>query len=155
MRTSLLAPIRSLAAWFRKTTDAPDPTIRISTHAIDRYRERVRPGLDRKATKHEIEHLIQVGEVTKMPPEWCGGDRDTSDGAFLLIGNDLVLPLRGEGEELTAVTCLVRGTISARERRRRRARKMNRKPPRRQGRGNRKGDPRIHELSPRTFDGDF
>jgi hypothetical protein len=104
--------------------------VALSPHACDRYRERVRPTLARAAAKRDLERLIAAeGRIVPEPPAWLAERQRVEDAdAYVLVGDDLVLPVRvcGRFASAVAVTCLSRTGISelARQRRNRRRREM-------------------------------
>jgi hypothetical protein len=98
-------------------------SIVLSAHAIERYRERVRPGLELHAAAIALERLVAYGAVRNRAPDWVA-DRQRQRAAFYLIVGDLVFPMdpsHRDPASLRVLTCLARGAISpaARERRRR------------------------------------
>ena len=48
-------------------------TIDITAHAIQRFRDRVRPGLDLDAAADELARLVGHAELTPCRPEWLHG----------------------------------------------------------------------------------
>jgi hypothetical protein len=88
----------------------PTLEICITTHAVERFQERVRPGLSFAAAADELAHLIGLGELREEPPPWC---LTREDAGYLVIG-DLVLPLAACAEDgvFYATTCLTRGSRS-------------------------------------------
>ena len=74
----------------------------------------------------------QHGEISDEPPDWLAQKMLQEADAYLIVGNDLVLPLADVGslgEEFVAKTCLDRGGISepARKARNERARRRARR----------------------------
>jgi hypothetical protein len=99
----------------------------LSHHCVERFHERVRPALDRIAARRELEALIAHGEIADEPPEWMARTMREEAEAYLIVTDDLVLPLvhTGLGDIVAiAKTCIARGGISekARENRNRRRR---------------------------------
>ena len=95
--------------------------IRLTQHAIERFHERVRPGLAMAAAEEELARLVSIADVVTEPPPWHGERQRRTAPAYLVIG-DLVLPaewLVGEPDVLVAVTCIARGCLSDRARARR------------------------------------
>lgn len=85
--------------------------VELSVHAIQRYRERVRPALGEPQLEAELVCVLLHGEISTTPPSWLSGGAKRS-GAYLGLG-DIVFPLVHAGPDLmVAVTCLCRGTIS-------------------------------------------
>jgi hypothetical protein len=102
----------------------------LTHHCVDRFHERFRPALDHTRARAELERLIEHGEVTDEPPEWMAQTMRQEADAYLVIGNDLVLPLAADGplgEHLIAKTCIPRGGISNAARLRRNARARQRR----------------------------
>jgi hypothetical protein len=104
--------------------------IALTHHCIERFHERFRPALDRVAARRELEALIAHGEIAGEPPDWMKRTMRQEAEAYLIVGEDLVLPLASVGlGDLPAIakTCIGRGGISEKARanrnRRRRARR--------------------------------
>lgn len=98
----------------------PTIEIELTNHAIDRFHERVRPGLARASAEVELARLALFGAMVADPPPWYSPCEDHEASAYLVIG-DLVLPLRaGDDGVHVAVTCIARGGISPAARARRR-----------------------------------
>lgn len=103
-------------------------TIHLTTHAVERYRDRVRPGLSFEAAELELGRVAALGEVTTEAPAWhlrsCA-----QEAPFYLMIADILLPLRPHHSEpgvLVATTCLPARSLSAGARRYRNARKHRR-----------------------------
>jgi hypothetical protein len=98
--------------------------LELSPHACDRYVERIRPTLEREAAPRELARLVwEQGRVLADPPAWLA-DRQRAEpaDAYVLVGDELVLPVRVAGGRFpiaVAVTCLDRSGISERARQRR------------------------------------
>jgi hypothetical protein len=111
-----------------------EPGVVLSSHCVDRFHERFRPALDQVRARQELEHLIEHGELADAPPEWMARTMQQEADAYLIVGNDLVLPLAAAGplgEPLIAKTCIPRGGISEPARRRRNERGRQRRAARR------------------------
>lgn len=94
-------------------------TLELSVHAIERYRQRVRPSLWGPHLTTELTRVLHYGEVSTAPPPWLA-QGTTRQGPYLTLG-DIVFPLaiqQRPGHAL-AVTCLTRGSISPETGRRR------------------------------------
>ena len=107
-------------------------TIELSRHAVERFRERVRPGLDVDAASDELARLAAIGEIHEEAPEWLAS-RQRQVASLYLVAGDVVLPLQfrmGEDDCYGAMTCLVRGGLSLEARARRHARRRRRHPAR-------------------------
>ena len=101
--------------------------VRFSGHAVERFRERVRPGLTLEAARADLIRVVESGRLVSQPPRWIQWDERSP--LFLELG-DVVFPLRtASGEaDWEAATCLVRGSLSLEARRRRsRARRQRRR----------------------------
>ena len=112
--------------------------LQLSPHCVGRFHERFRPALDIVRARDELEMLIQQGELAESPPEWMAQTMRQEADAYLIVGNDLVLPLVSmgpAGERLLAKTCIPRGGISEKARRRRNERRRRARASRRARRG--------------------
>lgn len=99
--------------------------VALSHHAVERYQERVRPGLEAKLARADLQRLMSAGEITSCPPAWLQS-RERQSAAFYLTIGDVVLPLdpcRRNRERLVALTCIVRGSLSGAARASRSARR--------------------------------
>jgi hypothetical protein len=85
--------------------------IRWTKHVIDRFGERLAPGLDYDSCRSDLQRLaIAHGKFTSDPPSWypC---RAGEVRAYLVIGDDVVLPLLAHTWKRgtwVAVTCVTR-----------------------------------------------
>ena len=96
-----------------------------TTHAIERYVERLRPALTKAAARRELVRLCEVAEITADRPGWLGLGEATD--AYLLIGEDVALPVMRGHTGWVAITCMTRGCLAPSERRaRNRANKARR-----------------------------
>jgi hypothetical protein len=98
--------------------------LELSAHACARYVERIRPALERDAAARELARLIwEQGRIVADPPAWLAErQRAEPADAYVLVGDELVLPLRVAGGRFpvaVAVTCLYRTGISELTRQRR------------------------------------
>ena len=108
----------------------------LSSHCVERFHERFRPALDQIRARRELEMLLALGEINDEPPEWLGWRMLQESDAYLIVGNDLVLPLaEGLGQRFVAKTCLSRGGISDLARKRRNERGRRRRAARHARRG--------------------
>lgn len=92
--------------------------LHVSRHAVDRYHERICPGLDsRGAFKHFRRLAALVGERTDRPA-WSLADEQfhPETSQWVSLGPDIGLILRGHW----VITVLCRGSVSETETRRRR-----------------------------------
>lgn len=98
------------------------PTIQLSQHAVERFQQRVRPGLDPVDAEEQLANLALAGDLVPEPPAWHGATCAQLAPWYLVIA-DIVLPLKPHWTEpdlLVATTCLARGERSTEARRRRR-----------------------------------
>ncbi len=89
----------------------------ISSHAAQRFAERVRPGLSEHDAAIQLRRLVAVAEPVAVAPAWVRPDGEHH--SFLLLTEHICLPLKQCGRRLVATTCLVRDVITPGERRRR------------------------------------
>ena len=107
-----------------------NPGVMLSPHCVERFHERFRPALDEIRARRELEMLLMHGEISDQPPEWLAETMLQTADAYLIVGNDLVLPLASLGplgERFVAKTCIPRGGISEPARRRRNERGRERR----------------------------
>lgn len=79
----------------------------VSTHAADRFAERVRPGLDRKAATLELARLCrEFGRRVEWPP-WLHGA--AQDGMVCIEISDGIIALAEGSARLRVVTVMTRG----------------------------------------------
>lgn len=91
----------------------------LSAHAVERFRDRVRPALALDQAAAELERLIDDGRVRNYAPRWVA-DRQHQRAAFYLVVGDLVFPMDPSHRDQTTLrvlTCLARGHISPAARR--------------------------------------
>ena len=94
---------------------APNPDeVMVSAHAVGQYRDRVKPGLDPDAARGELEHLRALGHVQTEPPDWVNPARPAA--YYLLLGDQIVLPLAPQADAWVATTCVTRRTLTPRRR---------------------------------------
>jgi len=91
----------------------PAPSTRrvaLSAHAVEQYRQRVRPGLDQDGARTELEGLRETGEISTGAPAWLNAAKPAS--YYLLLGDDVVLPVVSYGDGWIATTCVAQRTLS-------------------------------------------
>src|SRR3954451_14636158 len=93
--------------------------VTLSSHCVERFHERFRPALDQIRARRELEMLLALGEIDDEPPDWLARTILQEVDAYLIVGNDLVLPLADVGQRFVAKTCIPRGGISEPARKRR------------------------------------
>lgn len=87
-----------------------DDHLGISDHAVDRYIERVKPTLTRREATKDLRRLARsVGTITAERPEWVG-ESCYVDG-WLLLGDDIALPVLKTPGGWLAKTVLARGVL--------------------------------------------
>ncbi|MCB0829401.1 MAG: hypothetical protein KDB54_00260 [Solirubrobacterales bacterium] len=104
--------------------------VTFANHAIERYRERLRPALSIEGAALELKRLSAHSTIDPDGPSWMSPERKDDRTSFLEIG-DAAFPLEpsDDGETLVAKTCLVRGSLSPQARdRRNRMRRSRRRP---------------------------
>ncbi len=98
--------------------------ITATDHAVQRYNERVRPGLSVQAARADLERLIREHAQIVERPAWCvearGGKSDATH--WVTIGPDVVLPCaKTMRHALVALTVITNHGLSARARAKRTA----------------------------------
>jgi hypothetical protein len=86
----------------------------LTTHAIARFRERVRPALAWEQAEAEFRAVLSLAEEAPHPPAWLAGRERQSADMYLVLG-DLVMPLARSAVtpgRWLVTTCLARGGIS-------------------------------------------
>lgn len=101
--------------------DAPVLTV----HAIDRYHERVKPGLSRVDAKADLERMLDLAEVVDVRPCWAGEGHQAD--RWLTLGEGIAFPLVDNAGTTYAVTCLCNAGLSEQGRERRQRRKRARR----------------------------
>ena len=102
----------------------PIPSARevvLCTHAVELFRERLRPTLGLPAARGELERLRESGRVLTEAPEWVRERAEHLGGYFLEAGPDLVLPLAphfDRDDRWVALSCIVRDEPPSANRRR-------------------------------------
>lgn len=87
--------------------------VRFTSHARERFRDRVRPGIDERRATLELQGLSAAGTLQREPPTWL--DATQQAPAMYLVAGDIAFPVdpsRGDQQRLTAITCLTRPTRS-------------------------------------------
>lgn len=90
------------------TISAGGESLFVSEHAVERFIERCRPGLDADTAAAELSRLAEaVGVVTVERPRWMlGGEPATR---YLMLGADVAFAMSTR----TLTTCVTRGDRSA------------------------------------------
>jgi hypothetical protein len=84
--------------------------VRLSAHAAEQYRHRVKPGLDLDGARAELEQLRLVGAITSIEPAWLNTAKPAPH--YLLITDALALPLVPQDGGWIATTCLANSTLT-------------------------------------------
>jgi hypothetical protein len=83
--------------------------ITLSRHAVQRYQERVRPGLDAARAEEDLQRLVAAADVQPLAPMWC---RSVQLALCYAVIGDVCLPLERDRRSigrLIATTCLTPG----------------------------------------------
>ena len=105
----------------------PAAKVEFTEHAVDRFRERARPGLDFENALGQLESMGCGAVISVAPPAWMANARRDAD-AYLVLA-DVAFPLARSTTRpgrYHATTCIPKGGISPTERDRRRTRKRRR-----------------------------
>jgi hypothetical protein len=109
----------------RATVSAVSPPsprqVAVSAHAVEQYRDRVKPGLDSDAARAELEQLCALGLIQTEPPGWVNPARPAA--YYLLLGDQIVLPLAPQADAWVATTCVAQRTLTPTRRAAKSARK--------------------------------
>lgn len=102
----------------------------LTTHAISRFRERVRPALTWERAEREFNAVLAVAEATQHAPAWLAARQRQHADLYLVLG-DLAMPLTASAVtpgRWLVTTCLTRGGISDLGRDKRNSRRERRQP---------------------------
>jgi len=114
-------------ALWRATVSAvrrPSPKqVAVSAHAVEQYRDRVKPGLDSDGARAELEQLCALGLIQGDAPGWVNPARPAA--YYLLLGDQIVLPLARQADNWVATTCVAQRTLTPTRRAARSARKAS------------------------------
>ena len=106
------------------TPPAPSPEqVIVSAHAVEQYRERVKPGLEPDAARAELEQLCTLGRIHTEAPGWVNPARPAA--FYLLLGEQIVLPLAPQADTWVATTCVAQRTLTPTRRAAKSARKAS------------------------------
>ncbi len=97
----------------------------VTDHAVMRYQERLRPGLDVFAAKRDLQRLIAAHGVIVERPDWYvpARHRPSKATAWMMIGPDVLLPLMGTGSAFCVLTVVCSHGLSDEARAKRSAEK--------------------------------
>jgi hypothetical protein len=114
-------------AFSRATVSAVSPPspkqVAVSAHAVEQYRDRVKPGLDSDGARTELEQLCALGLIQTDAPGWVNPARPAA--YYLLLGDQIVLPLAPQADAWVATTCVARRTLTPTRRAAKSARKAS------------------------------
>ena len=98
----------------RATVSAVSPPspkqVAVSAHAVEQYRDRVKPGLDSDGARAELKQLCALGLIQTEAPGWVNPARPAA--CYLLLGDEIVLPLAPQAEAWVATTCVAQRTLT-------------------------------------------
>ena len=120
---------RGCGALWRATVSAVSPPspkpkqVTVSEHAVEQYRDRVKPGLDPDAARAELEQLCALGLIQTEPPGWVNPARPAA--YYVLLGDQIVLPLAPQADAWVATTCVAQRTLTPTRRAAKSARKAS------------------------------
>jgi hypothetical protein len=102
----------------------PNPKqVTVSAHAVEQYRDRVKPGLDSDAARTELEQLCALGLIQTDAPGWLNPARPAA--YYVLLGDHVVLPLAPQADGWVATTCVAQRTLTPTRRAAKSARKAS------------------------------
>ena len=106
--------------------DEPPPNpeqVTVTGHAVEQYRDRVKPGLDPHGACVELEQLRTLGLIQTEAPGWVNAARPAA--YYLLVGEEIVLPLAPQADAWVATTCVTQRTLTPTRRAAKSARKAS------------------------------
>jgi hypothetical protein len=84
----------------------------LTTHSVDRYRERFRPHLEGGKAKGELyARMRKEGSFDTTAPRWLAPTNSKTAQGYVTIADEIVLPIidkRTQAQRFIAVTCLYR-----------------------------------------------
>lgn len=88
--------------------------IQFKPHAVERYRDHLRPALSVKDAEVDLQRIAAHARISWRAPRWLGGSSRQDVTMFLTVA-DAAFPLAPseDGTCLIALTCRVRGSLSA------------------------------------------
>ncbi len=102
--------------------------VSLTDHAVERYIERVRPGLGYPAAKADLLRLIEQHGVMVDRPDWYSPGRTTQADRFVQVAPGVLLPcMVMQAGRLRAMTVICHGHVSDAHRADRNARRRARK----------------------------
>jgi hypothetical protein len=103
------ADIVKLDAWARIVENGQLVRVNFAPHAVERFIQRVQPGLGEREAVLTLQGLCSAGSVTACRPDWLP---TTSLAPLWLALGDVAFPLDAAKEDrgrLVATTCMCRG----------------------------------------------
>ena len=88
----------------------PTKQVAVSAHAVEQYRDRVKPGLDSDAARAELKQLCALGLIQTEAPGWVNPARPAT--YYLLLGDQIVLPLAPQADAWVATTCVAQRNLT-------------------------------------------
>jgi hypothetical protein len=79
----------------------------LTSHAVERYHERVRPGLSLEQAEDDLARQLEA-HGHWADPDWLPIE-ELAEARWLMIGDDIAFPVRGE----LVMSCMVRATFNA------------------------------------------
>lgn len=114
----------------------------LTDHAITRYQQRVKPGLEHEVARTELEALVEAAPEPSSKPSWLYLPEEATEAAehYLMLSDGIVAPIRGR----TVVAVITRAGSNTEHRRNKNAakarrRRRHKKQPMRPGRGRESG----------------
>lgn len=91
--------------------------VTLTEHAVQRFQERVRPGLGLAMARAELRRLVDAHAEVCEPPGWYfEGGRHARADTLVRIGPDILLPCATRDGRLFALTVVCRGLLGDDER---------------------------------------
>jgi hypothetical protein len=84
--------------------------ITVTPHAFERYRERVSRFDELEPASDELLRLVAFGGTVGSRPRWQSEGPNAAE-TYLMVGQNIGLPLRGGGRRWRAVTCVSLGWV--------------------------------------------
>lgn len=95
-------------------------------HAVERYRERVKPAFDYRQARDELRRLAELMDVRPDGPPWREEHHGDAD-AWARLSDGIWFPLQARNGTMVAATCLTNGGLSDLTRARRNERAQRRR----------------------------
>jgi hypothetical protein len=128
------------------SSSQPSSQVSITNHAVERYRERIKPALSFAVARGELERLLAECDATPRAEPPRGIIRGVDDPLYLELSPGIWLVLMPGRDGLAGVTIIFEGILSDRERERRRGVRGARRLRQRKGTDGRSRRDHIHKL---------